>query len=273
METRPSELVLEIRDLHVSFGGRPVLRGVHLKLRRGETVVILGGSGCGKSTLFRAIIGAIEPDQGEIRILGQDIASLTPVELDEQRTRVGMLFQSAALFNSMTVGENISCVLREHTPLDDEEIQILVRMKLEMVGLRHAEPLMPSELSGGMKKRVAMARALALNPAIMLYDEPGAGLDPVTLACVDRLISTLGRALNIASLVVTHELLSIDRVAHRVVFLHDGRVVADLPPQEIRELPNAMIQQFLSAETVGPLSDQGVDDGFRMALLGKEPAS
>ncbi len=264
------EPALEVRGLAVSYRGRPILRGVDLKLHRGETVVILGGSGCGKSTLFRAIIGALEPDSGEVLILGKSLASLTPAEQDEHRVRVAMLFQSAALFHSLTVGENIACVLREHTPLTEEEIAILVCMKLEMVGLRHAEDLYPSELSGGMKKRVGLARALALNPVVMLYDEPGAGLDPVTLACVDRLIVTLGRALNVASLVVTHEMSSVERIADRVIFLHQGKVLADLTPAKLKGYPDAMIQQFLNGSIEGPLSERGVSDGFSMALLGSE---
>ncbi len=266
-----SEAVLDICDLHVSFKGRPVLCGINLQIDRGETVVILGGSGCGKSTLLLAIIGAVTPDSGVIRVLGKDLRKLPLHELDRHRTNVGMLFQSSALFNSMTVGENIACVLREHTPLDEEEIQILVQVKLEMVGLRHAEHLLPAELSGGMKKRVGLARSLSLDPAVMLYDEPGAGLDPVTMATVDRLIATLGRALNMANVVVTHKMESIERIASRVVFLHQGSVLADVTPDEIKEYPDAMIQQFISGDANGPLTEQGYDEDYALALLGERP--
>ncbi|MEE8142331.1 MAG: ATP-binding cassette domain-containing protein, partial [Planctomycetota bacterium] len=229
------ELLLDVRDLHISFKGRPVLRGVNLQLYRGETVVLLGGSGCGKSTLFRILIGAIKPDSGEITVLGKSLTGLHGEARDEVCKQVGILFQAGALFHSMSVGENIACVLREHTSLSEEEIALLVRMKLEMVGLRHAEELLPSEISGGMKKRVALARALALNPQIMLYDEPGAGLDPVTLAGVDRLIDTLGRALNISSMVITHRIHSAMRIAHRMVFLHKGLVLAEETPERMLE--------------------------------------
>ena len=268
-----AEIVLEVEDLHVSFGDRAILQGITLRLHRGETVVIMGGSGCGKSTLLRSIIGAVELDSGDVRVLGSRFSELRGDALLQHRTRLGILFQSGALFHSMTVGENISMVLREHTPLDEEEIRMLVKMKLEMVGLRHAEDLLPDEISGGMKKRVALARALALDPEIMLYDEPGGGLDPVSLAGVDKLISTLGRARSIGSLVVTHRISSGLGIADRVIFLHQGRVLAEGSPEEITEHPDERVQQFLNGRADGPMGHDASSDGFATSLLGEAIAS
>ncbi len=263
------EPLLEIKDLHVSFGDRQILRGVDLKLMPAETVVILGGSGCGKSTMLSALIGAVTPQSGEIRLFGRNVDDLKEVEYDEYRTKLGILFQHGALFNSMSIFENLAFVLREHTVLDEEEIAIVVRMKLEMVGMRHAENLMPSEISGGMRKRAALARALCLDPMIMLYDEPGAGLDPVTLAGVDRCITTLGKVLNMASLVVTHRIKSALTIADRMIFLHDGRVLAEGTPVEIAEHEDPRIQQFLEGRADGPLTERGVNDDYVDALLGQ----
>lgn len=265
--------LLEVQDLHLSYQGRPILRGVDLTLRRGETLVVLGGSGCGKSTLLRAIIGCEEPARGSIRLQGEDLRALPPHERDERRTRIAMLFQSGALFQSMSVGENIAAVLAENTPLSREEIQILVTMKLEMVGLRHAEHLTPAEISGGMRKRVALARALVLNPLVMLYDEPGAGLDPVTLAGVDRLIVTLGKALGMGSIVVTHELTSALRIAHRVMFLYRGKVRVVGTPEELRTHPDPYLKQFLAGSCEGPIESEEAPVNYARALLGREIAS
>ena len=267
---RSTPPVLEVQDVHVSFQGRPILRGVDLNVHAGETIVILGGSGCGKSTLLRTVIGSVEPTQGSVRVLGKSFGDLTPAQLDEHRTRIGILFQSGALFQSMTVGENIACVLREHYPLSEEEIDIMVTMKLEMVGLRHAQNLFPSEISGGMRKRVALARTLALDPQVMLYDEPGAGLDPVTLAGVDRLIGTLGKALGMASIVVTHRMESALKIAHRMIFLHSGQVLVEGTPEELQESSNPYLQQFLAGSCEGPIGEDQDDDDYAEALLGSE---
>ncbi len=263
------EKILEVRDVHVSLGGRPILKGINLDLHRGETVVILGGSGCGKSTLLRTIVGVQHPDHGEVVALGKRFSDLRGDALQYHRTRMGILFQSAALFHSMTVGENIACVLREHTPLNRDEIRIVTRMKLEMVGLRQAEDLFPSQLSGGMKKRVGLARALTLDPEIMLYDEPGAGLDPVTLAGVDRLILTFARVFNIGSLVVTHRVESGLNIADKVIFLHEGRVLAQGTSEEIRQHPNARVQRFLGGSTAGEFPVADLNDDYALSLLGE----
>lgn len=264
------EPMLEVRQLRVKFGDRHILRGVDFQLWPGETVIVLGGSGCGKSTLLSALIGAVTPHEGEIFLFGKNVAEMSEAERDRYRTRLGMLFQSGALFNSMTVGENLAFVLREHTELDENEVGILVRMKLEMVGMRHAEDLFPSEISGGMKKRAALARALCLDPKVMLYDEPGAGLDPVTLAGVDRCIGTLGRVLNMASLVVTHRIKSAMGIADRMIYLHEGQILAEGPPESIRDHEDARIQQFLRGEADGPLTEKGLDDDYGHSLLGTE---
>lgn len=268
-EPKPEPL-LEVRQLRVSFGDRQILRGVDFALYPGETVIVLGGSGCGKSTLLSCLIGAVTPAAGEIYLFGQNVATLREAERDELRTKLGMLFQSGALFNSMTIGENLAFVLREHTSLDEDEISILVRMKLEMVGMRHAENLFPAEISGGMKKRAALARALCLDPKVMLYDEPGAGLDPVTLAGVDRCIGTLGRILNMASLVVTHRIKSAMGIANRMIYLHEGQILAQGPPEAIRDHADPRIQQFLKGEADGPLTERGLDDDYGHSLLGTE---
>ncbi len=262
------QALLEVEDLQVTFGDRPILRGVTFELFPGETLIIFGGSGCGKSTLLRSIAGAVEPVAGSIRLFGHSLLDDNEYERDQYRRRIGILFQSGALFNSMSVAENLALILREHTTLTEEEIEILVRMKLEMVGLRHAEELMPSEISGGMKKRAALARALCLDPEIMLYDEPGAGLDPVTLAGVDRLIKTLSRAFNMANIIVTHEIESALRLADRIIFLHEGVVIADESPLNLKINSDPRIQQFLLGKADGPLTEKGVEDDYAQALLG-----
>lgn len=264
--------LLEIDDVHVAFEGRKILRGVSFDLDRGQTLVVLGGSGCGKSTLLKVIVGAVVPERGTVRVLGKSLSTLSPRELDSFRLKIGIMFQSGALFESMTVGENIACVLREHFPLSEEEVQILVTMKLEMVGLRHAEHLLPAQISGGMRKRVAMARALALNPKIMMYDEPGAGLDPITLAGVDRLIGGLGRALQMGSIVVTHEIRSALRIAHQMIFLHEGTVRAQGTPAEMQGHDDPYLRQFLEGSATGPYQPEGLDHDYAEALLGREIA-
>ena len=264
------EAVVRVENIHLAFDGRQILRGIDLTVYRGETLVILGGSGCGKSTVLNSLTGSLVPDEGTVEVLGSPVNSLTEKQLDDHRVKVGFLFQHGALFQSMNVGENLACVLREHTALTAEEIDILVKMKLELVGLRHTVDLRPSQLSGGMRKRVALARALVLDPPLMLYDEPGAGLDPVSLAGVDRIIATLARVLGITSLVVTHHMASALRIADRLIFLHGGRVIAEGTPDEFRAHSNPLLRQFLDGAAEGPLNDAGLDDDYAVSLLGKE---
>ena len=267
-----SEAIVRVENVHVSFDGRKILRGVDLEVFRGETLVILGGSGCGKSTLLNCVTGSVVPDHGRVEVLGSSVDSMTERQLDSHRVKVGFLFQHGALFQSMTVRENLAAVLHEHTTLTEEEIDILVKMKLELVGLRHTVDLMPSQLSGGMRKRVALARALVLDPPLMLYDEPGAGLDPVSLAGVDRIIATLARVLGMTSLVVTHHMSSAMRIADRLIFLHGGQIVAQGTPEEFQTHDDPRLRQFLDGAAEGPLNDSEMDDDYAVSLLGKGEA-
>ncbi|MCA9396691.1 MAG: ATP-binding cassette domain-containing protein, partial [Candidatus Omnitrophica bacterium] len=196
------EPLIKVESLRKSFGNREVLKGINLEIYPGETMVIMGGSGCGKSTLLRHLIGQIQPDSGTVSFGGKKLAGLKESEMDKIRLRFGMSFQSSALFDSLTVGENVALPLKEHTDLDDSVIKIVVKMKLELVGLTGFENLMPSQLSGGMKKRVGIARAIVMDPEVVFYDEPTAGLDPVMTAVVDKLIVDLSTKLNITSVVV-----------------------------------------------------------------------
>jgi len=252
-EPADAEVLIRVEDLRKSFGDREVLSGVHLEVRRGETLVVMGGSGCGKSTLLRHLMGATAPDSGIVEIFGKDLSTLDEDELNEIRKRFGVLFQSGALFNSMTVGENVALPLREHKQLDEDVIRIVVKMKLELVGLRDFEDLMPAQISGGMKKRVGLARALALDPEIIFYDEPGAGLDPVMAGVIDKLITDLSQKLGVTSVVVTHEMESAFQIADRMLMLYEGQVVASGTPDEIRWSTDDLVQQFIRGNPDGPI--------------------
>lgn len=247
------EVVIEVKDLVRRFGNRTVLNGINLKIYRGETFVIMGGSGCGKSTLLRHIIGNLKPTSGRVILLGEDITDRYGSELDKVRKKIGMSFQSSALFDSMTVGENVSLPLREHTRLDKSVIDIMVTMKLELVGLRGFENLLPSELSGGMKKRVGLARAIAMDPQIIFYDEPTAGLDPIVAAVVDKLIVDLSKKLQVTSVVVTHDMKSVMSIADRIAMLYEGRVLEVGTPGEITNSRNEIVQQFINGSPDGPV--------------------
>ena len=245
--------VIEISNLIKNFGARRIIDNVNLQIEKGETMVIMGGSGCGKSTLLRMIIGALKPDSGEILINGRDITRLSEDEMDGIRKKFGMLFQGAALFNSMTVGENVALPLREHTKLNDKIIGIMVKMKLELVGLTGFENLKPAEISGGMKKRVGLARAIAMDPEIVFYDEPGAGLDPIMASVIDKLIMDLSKKLGITSVVVTHEMGSAFRIADRMAMLHQGKIVEIGAPADIKNSKNKIVQQFITGCPDGPI--------------------
>jgi phospholipid/cholesterol/gamma-HCH transport system ATP-binding protein len=239
------EVMVSLRDLRVSYGEREILHGINFDVKRGETLVILGGSGSGKSTLLRTLVGLERPSSGQIWIKGQDIAKISPQEMDEIRKKIGMSFQGGALFGSMTVGENVALPLREHTRLEDSTIEIMLRLKLEQVGLAGFEYYMPSQLSGGMKKRAAVARALAMDPEILFFDEPSAGLDPIIAAGIDQLILELKKAFRMTIIVVTHELASAFLIADRMVLIDKGNVVAIGTTAEMRVSSQPRVRQFL----------------------------
>ncbi len=239
---------ITIRDLHTRFGNREVLKGIDLEIRRGETFVILGGSGCGKSTLLRHIVGLEKPSSGQIWIQGRDITRLSEDEFNELRQKMGMAFQNSALLNSMTVGENVALPLQEHTNLEETTIQIMTRIKLEQVGLSGFESFSPSQLSGGMRKRAGIARALAMDPEILLFDEPSAGLDPIIAAGIDNLILKLKQAFQITIVLVTHELASAFRLADRIAMLDQGKVLFVGSPDEIRACTLPRVRQFLERQ-------------------------
>ncbi len=237
--------VISVVNLRVSYGEREVLHGISFDVRRGETLVILGGSGSGKSTLLRTLMGLEKPGAGEVWIKGVNIATASESELDEIRKKMGVSFQGGALFGSMTVGENVALPLREHTRLEDSTIEIMVRIKLEQVGLASFEDYMPSELSGGMKKRAAVARALAMDPDMLLFDEPSAGLDPIIAAGIDDLILELKKAYSMSIVVVTHELASAFMIADRLLLIDRGNVLAIGNKEEIQACTQPRVRQFL----------------------------
>jgi len=258
-------LVISIRGLTKSFGPQKVLDGIDLDVNQGEIMVIMGGSGCGKSTLLRHMIGLLEPDQGSVQLFGQEITRMNEAELKNLRLRYGILFQSGALFNSLSVGENVALPLREHTDLDTRTIEIMVKIKLELVGLREHADKMPAQLSGGMKKRAGLARAIALDPQILFYDEPSAGLDPVTSAQIDQLIIDLTKKLHVTSVVVTHEMDSAFAIADRMCMLDKGTVlkaaprrdfefIRDCEPEKLDSEKDRLIRQFLRGDADGPIT-------------------
>lgn len=264
--------VIEVRDLVKTLGRRRVLDGLSFQVRRGETLVIMGGSGCGKSTVLRHLIGSLKPDSGSIRIFGEEITAMTNLELDGIRRRFGVLFQSGALLQSLTVGENVALPIQEHSHLDETIVDLMIKMKLELVGLTGFEDLKPAEISGGMKKRVALARALALDPELLFSDEPTSGLDPVMTAVVDKLTQDLTRKLGMTAVVVTHDMTSAFRIGTRMVMLGSGplqgKIVAEGTPQEIRDHPDPMLQQFIKGEADGPIPLRLSKGDYLKRLLG-----
>jgi phospholipid/cholesterol/gamma-HCH transport system ATP-binding protein len=239
------EPVISLRNLRVSYGDREILHGVSFDVVQGETLVILGGSGSGKSTLLRTLVGLEKPTAGQIFIKGQDLAETSATEMDEIRRKIGMSFQGGALFGSMTVGENVALPLREHTRLEDSTIEIILRLKLQQVGLEGFEYYAPSQLSGGMKKRAAVARALAMDPEILFFDEPSAGLDPIIAAGIDELILELKRAFRMTIIVVTHELASAFLIADRMLLIDKGNILAIGTTEEMRSSAQPRVRQFL----------------------------
>jgi phospholipid/cholesterol/gamma-HCH transport system ATP-binding protein len=270
--------VIEICQMVKSFGSQRVLDGINLDVYPGEIMVIVGGSGCGKSTLLRHLIGLLRPDQGSIKLFGREITSLSEKELNEVRKQFGILFQSGALFNSLSVGDNVALLLREHTDLDEATIEIIVKIKLELVGLREHADKMPAQLSGGMKKRAGLARAIALDPKILFYDEPSAGLDPVTSAEVDQLIVDLTKKLRVTSVVVTHEMNSAFTIADRMCMLDQGKILRmgsrqefealrDSDPERLQSEQDRLIRQFLRGDAQGPITDRKMTSDYEEDLL------
>ncbi|MCH8153474.1 MAG: ATP-binding cassette domain-containing protein [Planctomycetes bacterium] len=276
------EPLIEVRDLVKRFGDQTVLDGVNLEVFPGETVVVMGGSGSGKSTLLRLMIGSLVPDAGHVQLFGSTLGELDEDGLNELRKKIGILFQSGALFNSMTVAENVALPLQEHTMLDNNIIEIQVKIKLELVGLREHAAKYPAQISGGMKKRAGLARALSLDPKVLFYDEPSAGLDPVTSAEIDRLIIDLSTKLGVTSVVVTHEMNSAFAVADRMAMLEQGRMLMvdrkaaferlrDHPTERLDQLDERQqtIRQFLRGDAEGPITRRKASTNYAEDLLGE----
>jgi phospholipid/cholesterol/gamma-HCH transport system ATP-binding protein len=264
--------VIEVTDLVREFHGRRVLNGISFKVMKGDTMIVMGGSGCGKSTLLRHVIGAMKPTSGSIKLFGEEITTMNDEQLAKIRRRFGMLFQSGALLQSLTVGENVALPIVEHGKLAPDIVDLIVKMKLEMVGLTGFEHLKPAEISGGMKKRVGLARAIALDPELIFSDEPTSGLDPIMTAVVDVLTHKLTRELGVTALVVTHDMTSAFRIGTKMIMLgtgpNQGKLIAVGTPDEIRTHANLEVQQFIKGEPDGPVPLKLSKDDYVKRLLG-----
>jgi len=246
--------MIQVHNLHKWFSGHHVLKGVDLHIQKGETLVIIGRSGCGKSVLLKHIMGILHPDEGDITIDNQDLYQLTDKKLATFRLKLGMLFQGAALFDSLDVKRNVGFSLYEHTQLSESEIRKKVREKLRLVGLADIESMMPSNLSGGMKKRVGLARAICNEPSIILYDEPTTGLDPINADAINDLIIEMKERLHVTSIIVTHDMTSAYKVADRIAMLYEGKIIGVGSADEIRHSKNPVIQQFIAGSAKGPIT-------------------
>jgi len=245
--------LVQVEQLYKSFNGLQVLSGVDISIERGESIVVIGQSGCGKTVLIKHVIKLLEPDEGCVLFDGQNLAELDTREITAVRQRIGMLFQSAALFDSLTVAENVGLGLKESHRFDIARISEIVLEKLDMVGLTEAAQKSPAELSGGMRKRVGLARAIAYDPEMLLYDEPTTGLDPITADMINNLIVDLNRQLNVTSIAVTHDMKSAYRIANRIIMLYGGKVEFDGTPDEIRSSDNPVVKQFIAGSATGPI--------------------
>lgn len=271
---RMAEPVIEIRDLVRKFGNRTVLNGITFTVEKGDTMIIMGGSGCGKSTLLRHIIGSLRPTSGSIKIFGKETATMTPDEMDKLRQRFGMNFQFGALLQSLTVGQNVALPLIENSNVDAGIIDLVVKMKLELVGLTGFEDLKPAEISGGMRKRVGLARAVALDPELLFSDEPTSGLDPIMTAVIDQLTLDLTRKLDMTAVVVTHDMTSAFRIGTKMIMLGAGKragtIIAFGTPDEVRNHPDPEVQQFIKGEPDGPVPLKLAPEDYIESLLGRE---
>jgi len=249
----PAENLIEISDLNFTYGKRPILKGINMKIPRGKLVAIMGLSGCGKTTTLRLIGGALKPTTGSVKVAGKEVGELDTEDLYKMRRKMGMLFQFGALFTDLSVYENVAFQMREHTDLPETVIRDLVMMKLHAVGLRGAHKLMPSELSGGMARRVALARAIVLDPELVMYDEPFAGLDPISLGTAAQLIRRLNDAMGLTSIVVSHDLEETFQIADQVVILANGGIAAQGTPEEVKRSTDPLVRQFVQAQAEGPV--------------------
>ena len=269
-----AEPIIEIRDLVRKFGSRTVLNGVTFAVEKGDTLIIMGGSGCGKSTPLRHIIGSMKPTSGSIKIFGQETTSMPQPELEQLRLRFGMNFQFGALLQSLTVGENVALPLIENSRVDPQIIDLVVKMKLELVGLTGFEDLKPAEISGGMRKRVGLARAVALDPELLFSDEPTSGLDPIMTAVIDQLTLDLTRKLDMTAVVVTHDMVSAFRIGTKMIVLGAGKragtIIAQGTPDDIRNHPDPEVQQFIKGEPDGPVPLKLSPEDYIDRLLGHE---
>src|SRR5690349_19211825 len=264
--------LIEVDGLVRKFGDRAVLNDISFNVHRGDTLVIMGGSGCGKSTLLRHMIGSVKPTSGAVKLFGEEITALKEREIERVRLRFGMLFQSGALLASLTVGENVALPLLQHTDKSVDEIEEIVKQKLQMVGLSGFEDLKPDEISGGMKKRVGLARALALDPELLFSDEPTSGLDPIMTAVVDELTLDLTRSMGRTAVVVTHDMTSAFRIATHMIMLgtgkQQGKIIATGTPDEVRALADPAVQQFIRGEADGPVPKRMTQVDYAEGLLG-----
>jgi len=246
--------MIDIIGVHKSFGNLHVLRGVTLSVDKGESVTVIGGSGSGKSVLLKHIIGLLFPDKGRVIVDGQELNSINEYGLNELRKKFGMLFQGAALFDSLTVWENVGFSLKQHTKLSDREIKDIATEKLSLVGLKDVEDKMPADLSGGMKKRVGLARAIAMNAAIILYDEPTTGLDPITADAINDLIVDLRKKLGVTSVAITHDMHSAYKISDRIAMLYKGEIIETGTPAQIKNTTNPIVRQFITGSATGPIT-------------------
>ena len=250
---RNSLIKLRVVNLYKSFVEKHVLKGCNLEVREGESMVVIGGSGSGKTVLIKCIIGLIQPDEGKIYVDGLEITSLNERELNDVRKKFGMLFQGGALFDSLRIWENVGFGLRHHTQLNDGEIKRIASEKLRLVGLKDIEDVMPAELSGGMKKRVSLARAIAMEPEILLYDEPTTGIDPIMADAINELIIQMREKLNVTSIAITHDMKSAYKIADRIAMLYQGKIIEVGTPEEIKNSRNPIVQQFIQGKSEGPI--------------------